>query len=102
MLPDAAPAAAVGWAAGVRAARAAGIPVFGITSGQEPAVLWEAGCCMLLQDFSDLVALAAQHCSGSNGGNGNGSSLPSQQGGKDGEDVHCIRITADSSSRSSS
>jgi hypothetical protein len=61
--------------AGVRAARAAGIPVFGITSGQEPAVLWEAGCCMLMQDFQPLVALAEQHCStaAAAGSNGNGS-----------------------------
>ena len=69
---------------GVRAARAAGIPVFGITSGQDPAVLLEAGCCMLIQDFTQLVALAQQHCQAAAAGtdaaaNGNGNGWEQQQ-----------------------
>eukprot|EP00878_Enallax_costatus_P004882 GHUV01005136.1.p1 GENE.GHUV01005136.1~~GHUV01005136.1.p1 ORF type:complete len:298 (+),score=84.81 GHUV01005136.1:130-1023(+) len=47
---------------GVRAAVAAGVPVFGITSGQEPAVLAAAGVCMLISDFHQLLQLAQQHC----------------------------------------
>lgn len=50
------------WCAGVRAAVAADIPVFGITSGQDPAVLAAAGACMLICDFHQLVHLAEQHC----------------------------------------
>jgi hypothetical protein len=76
--------------AGVRAARAAGIPVFGITSGQEPAVLLEAGCCMLLQDFTELVALAAQQCKAA--GNGDGLAGSAKEAAR----VNCIQITADS------
>lgn len=40
---------------------AAGVPVFGITSGQEPAVLAAAGVCMLISDFQQLLQLAQQH-----------------------------------------
>lgn len=47
---------------GVRAAVAAGVPVFGITSGQEPAVLAAAGVCMLIDDFHQLVQLAQEQC----------------------------------------
>lgn len=67
---------------GVRAAVAAGLPTFGITSGQAPEVLLEAGACKLIADFDELLALAQQQCvaaaaAGSNGnGNGNGNGAP--------------------------
>lgn len=50
----------VGIFAGIRAAVEAGVPVFGITSGQEPAVLAAAGACALISDFHQLVQLAEQ------------------------------------------
>jgi len=87
--------------AGVRAARAAGIPVFGITSGQEPAVLWEAGCCMLVKDFTELVALAGQHCQAAAAVAGNGGGVVQQQEQLQGKDRAAatqpqFHITADS------
>lgn len=58
-------------------------------------MLWEAGCCMLLPDFTQLVALAEQHCQAA----GNGSSLvlqQQQQGKGASQQVPCIHVTADS------
>lgn len=75
--------------------------MFGITSGQEPAVLWEAGCCMLLQDFTQLVALAEQHCAAAGNGSSErqGQQKQQQQGGKAGASAQNaalqVQITAD-------
>lgn len=44
-------------------------------------MLWEAGCCMLLQDFTQLVTLAEQHCPAAGDG-GSDQQQQQQQGGK--------------------
>eukprot|EP00775_Hariotina_reticulata_P003528 gene3528-3797_t len=64
---------------GVRAACAAGIPVCGITSGQAESVLWEAGCCMLIEDFAQLLQLAMQQCKAAERPGGASSSVGNSQ-----------------------
>lgn len=46
---------------------AAGIPTVGILSGQEAAVLLEAGASALVHDFHALVAVAHRDCLGAGG-----------------------------------
>jgi beta-phosphoglucomutase-like phosphatase (HAD superfamily) len=79
--------------AGVRAAVAAGVPCFGITSGQDPAVLIAAGCCMLIQDYYNLLKLAEQQ------GAGCAQQQQQQQLGKaaaQNQQQHVVTLTADS------
>jgi len=47
--------------AGLRAAVAAGVPAVGITTGQPREVLLEAGACLLIEDFYELLAVALEH-----------------------------------------
>lgn len=69
-------------------------------------MLWEAGCCMLLQDFTQLTAMAEQHCQAAAAaevqasGNGNGTAQQQQQQPLKGEATQrpAIHITAESQS----
>lgn len=75
--------------AGVRAAVAAGLPCFGITSGQAESVLYDAGCCLVMDDFHALVELAQSQCAaGSNGSKGSDGSTQRTSGAR------TIKVTA--------
>lgn len=58
--------------AGLRAAVAAGVPAVGITTGQPRAALVEAGACVLIDSFHDLLAIAREHEAAAASGDGNG------------------------------
>jgi hypothetical protein len=50
------------------------VPAVGITTGQPREVLLEAGACILVEDFHQLLQVARQQEEqGSGNGNGNGS-----------------------------
>lgn len=51
--------------AGLRAAVAAGVPAVGITTGQPGEVLVDAGACILIESFHDLLQIAIEHSSAS-------------------------------------
>lgn len=61
--------------AGLRSAVAAGVPAVGITTGQQPSVLAEAGACVLVDNFFDLLAIAKEddRRAAGNGGGSDGS-----------------------------
>jgi hypothetical protein len=47
---------------------AAGVPAVGITTGQPRQVLVDAGACILIDSFHDLLAVAQDQESGSSSG----------------------------------
>lgn len=49
-------------------------------------MLLEAGCCMLINDFTELVALAGQHCQAAAAVAGNGGGVVQQQEQPQGKD----------------
>ncbi|GBG00289.1 hypothetical protein Rsub_12968 [Raphidocelis subcapitata] len=68
--------------AGLRAAVAAGVPAVGITTGQPRQVLVDAGACMLIDSFHDLLALARDQESGGGSSDGDGSGGVGSGGGR--------------------